>query len=185
MRLNSVRDRGASRILRALLICMIGPSQSYRMIDFRGAFAEYVVEQGQMLPGPCHRINRKTPPISRAHQLHDVKLETTSAMSMLVLPLIYRGSYYAPVKHTPRCRWMIYFFQAALWDPTNGKPLWETRIENTYICNNDNVNITCNSLLSLIWYCFWDKEYQQCRNIWQRISTWISFYFIPFNFIAI
>lgn len=74
--------------------------QSYRSIDSCGAFAEYVA--GADVAGPCHRINRKTPPISRAHQLYDVKLETASVMSMLlvyILPLIYRGSYYTPVKY--------------------------------------------------------------------------------------
>ena len=67
--------------------------QSYRRIDFREAFAEYVAA-GADVAGPCHRINRKTPPISRSHQLHDVKLETASGMSVLALPLIYHESYY-------------------------------------------------------------------------------------------
>lgn len=150
---------------------MIGRPQSCRTIDFRGAFAKYVAEQGQMLPGPCHRINRKTPPISRAHQLHDVKLETANAnvdactaVDLSWILLCSRQTYAAVSVND-------IFFSSSMWDPTNGKPLWETRIENSYICNNDNVKITCNSLLSSR-YCFWDKRYQQCRwNIWQRIST--------------
>lgn len=76
--------------------------QSYRRIDSRGAFAEYVAA-GADVAGPCHRINRKTPPISRSYQLHDVKLETASGISVLALPLIYHESYYVlvRVKHTP------------------------------------------------------------------------------------
>jgi len=75
--------------------------QSYRRIDSREAFAEYIAA-GADVAGPCHHINRKTPPISRSHQLHDVKLETASGISVLALPLIYE-SYYVlvRVKHTP------------------------------------------------------------------------------------
>jgi len=60
--------------------------QSYRRIDSRGAFAEYIAA-GADVAGPCHHINRKTPPISRSHQLHDVKLETASGMSVLATDL--------------------------------------------------------------------------------------------------
>lgn len=87
--------------------------QSYRRIDSCGA-SRNTLQAGADVGRPRHRINRETPPISRSHQLHDVKLETASGMSMLVPPLIYRESYYDPVRAkctAARCDGYFFFLE--------------------------------------------------------------------------
>lgn len=82
-RQNSVTDRGASRISHdhaALLICMIGHNRVREDRFLRGILHNVrTYAAGADVAGPCHRINRETPPISRyAANYNDVKLETAA-----------------------------------------------------------------------------------------------------------